>query len=111
MDIRPRHLAWNSTSPTANTSSTTRISGSRDRKSTRLNSSHLVISYAVFCLKKKTDRLRLPPPYRNPTPPTLTHHLHPSTPQRRRSPRRRSVYARSYLKSPDHMLRRCRAHR
>src|SRR2546426_2222459 len=34
-----------------------------DRKSTRLNSSHLVISYAVFCLKKKkttnnTDALR-----------------------------------------------------
>src|SRR5256885_4712957 len=32
-----------------------------DRKSTRLNSSHLVISYAVFCLKKKNsevDRLR-----------------------------------------------------
>src|SRR5205807_10508244 len=29
------------------------LSGSRDRKSTRLNSSHLVISYAVFCLKKK----------------------------------------------------------
>src|SRR5256885_11993858 len=27
---------------------------SADRKSTRLNSSHLVISYAVFCLKKKT---------------------------------------------------------
>src|SRR5256885_7354321 len=27
----------------------------RDRKSTRLNSSHLVISYAVFCLKKKTN--------------------------------------------------------
>src|SRR5256885_3414607 len=27
--------------------------GGRDRKSTRLNSSHLVISYAVFCLKKK----------------------------------------------------------
>src|SRR5256885_9047542 len=26
----------------------------KDRKSTRLNSSHLVISYAVFCLKKKT---------------------------------------------------------
>ncbi len=25
----------------------------RDRKSTRLNSSHVVISYAVFCLKKK----------------------------------------------------------
>src|SRR3989454_7240667 len=27
-----------------------------DRKSTRLNSSHLVISYAVFCLKKKKDQ-------------------------------------------------------
>src|SRR5256885_12190490 len=29
-----------------------------DRKSTRLNSSHLVISYAVFCLKKKNKELR-----------------------------------------------------
>src|SRR5256885_8679296 len=29
------------------------VDGLRDRKSTRLNSSHLVISYAVFCLKKK----------------------------------------------------------
>src|SRR5256885_12539966 len=28
----------------------------KDRKSTRLNSSHLVISYAVFCLKKKKTR-------------------------------------------------------
>src|SRR5256885_6219859 len=28
-----------------------------DRKSTRLNSSHLVISYAVFCLKKKKEGL------------------------------------------------------
>src|SRR5256885_13034107 len=33
-----------------------------DRKSTRLNSSHLVISYAVFCLKKKTcDCIRSSP--------------------------------------------------
>src|SRR5256885_10945103 len=31
-----------------------RVRLSPDRKSTRLNSSHLVISYAVFCLKKKT---------------------------------------------------------
>src|SRR5688500_19273044 len=30
------------------------VSENIDRKSTRLNSSHLVISYAVFCLKKKT---------------------------------------------------------
>src|SRR5688500_19814036 len=32
----------------------------RDRKSTRLNSSHLVISYAVFCLKKKTYHVTIP---------------------------------------------------
>src|SRR5256885_12019845 len=30
------------------------VEPAQDRKSTRLNSSHLVISYAVFCLKKKT---------------------------------------------------------
>src|SRR2546426_6581241 len=30
-----------------------------DRKSTRLNSSHLVISYAVFCLKKKNTEVSL----------------------------------------------------
>src|SRR2546430_6470907 len=45
---------------------TARLSGgeleSRDRKSTRLNSSHSQISYAVFCLKKKKD-----PPGRDPT--------------------------------------------
>src|SRR5438034_6425261 len=33
-----------------------RRAGSRDRKSTRLNSSHTVISYAVFCLKKKKTK-------------------------------------------------------
>src|SRR2546426_2532144 len=31
-------------------------SDTKDRKSTRLNSSHLVISYAVFCLKKKKKK-------------------------------------------------------
>src|SRR5688500_18729625 len=31
--------------------------GTQDRKSTRLNSSHLVISYAVFCLKKKKSTI------------------------------------------------------
>src|SRR5438874_10323837 len=31
------------------------VGGDLDRKSTRLNSSHVEISYAVFCLKKKTD--------------------------------------------------------
>src|SRR5256885_1652846 len=32
------------------------LAGQQDRKSTRLNSSHLVISYAVFCLQKKKER-------------------------------------------------------
>src|SRR5438034_5199330 len=33
--------------------------GARDRKSTRLNSSHTVISYAVFCLKKKKKKYEM----------------------------------------------------
>src|SRR5436309_7474510 len=36
----------------------------RDRKSTRLNSSHVKISYAVFCLKKKSHLAADHPPYR-----------------------------------------------
>src|SRR5256885_8690688 len=53
----------------------------QDRKSTRLNSSHLVISYAVFCLKKKkphTARLHIL--RSNPTP--STHSTCPSGPSR-----------------------------
>src|SRR5256885_9205497 len=49
--------------------------GRRDRKSTRLNSSHLVISYAVFCLKKKNEA---------PSINTLTP-LHHGPPRRSRS--------------------------
>src|SRR3712207_7752817 len=41
--------------------------GDRDRKSTRLNSSHANISYAVFCLKKKKKTKT--PPYSIPTRP------------------------------------------
>src|SRR3712207_6980842 len=37
------------------------VRGAEDRKSTRLNSSHANISYAVFCLKKKKLRRSLPP--------------------------------------------------
>src|SRR5438552_7934716 len=33
-----------------------RLHRDRDRKSTRLNSSHQIISYAVFCLKKKKNK-------------------------------------------------------
>src|SRR5699024_11623744 len=42
----------NSFSPTINWES---CHNTADRKSTRLNSSHVSISYAVFCLKKKTN--------------------------------------------------------
>src|SRR5437870_6421512 len=38
-------------------------SGRRDRKSTRLNSSHVAISYAVFCLKKKKNYSGMNSPY------------------------------------------------
>src|SRR2546426_6603771 len=37
-----------------------RLDDDQDRKSTRLNSSHLVISYAVFCLKKKKKKQIVP---------------------------------------------------
>src|SRR5256886_11666176 len=38
-----------------------------DRKSTRLNSSHSQISYAVFCLKKKKKKHATPSPYQKQT--------------------------------------------
>src|SRR6266566_8375324 len=44
-------IAWYSGGTEGDVDSTGLVKG--DRKSTRLNSSHLVISYAVFCLKKK----------------------------------------------------------
>src|SRR3712207_6852160 len=50
-----------------------RASGGGDRKSTRLNSSHANISYAVFCLKKKNNRFHLPPIL-------STNHMMPSEP-------------------------------
>src|SRR3989442_4565012 len=55
----PALAAWGSTSETKDDGDrgddARRIE--RDRKSTRLNSSHVRISYAVFCLKKKTITL------------------------------------------------------
>src|SRR3712207_6870150 len=44
----------------------------RDRKSTRLNSSHANISYAVFCLKKKKNKQ----PHTSSTACSLSHHVH-----------------------------------
>src|SRR5258708_19378969 len=52
---------------------------STDRKSTRLNSSHQIISYAVFCLKKK-KKTHLKETHIQPDTPTTTtpHHHHPT---------------------------------
>src|SRR5256885_7468857 len=46
------------TRSTGGGSAPTRSATPTDRKSTRLNSSHLVISYAVFCLKKKKKKTK-----------------------------------------------------
>src|SRR5690625_6874209 len=50
----------------------------RDRKSTRLNSSHVAISYAVFCLKKKTTPEALDLPI-TPDSPSERRHRHELT--------------------------------
>src|SRR3712207_8100163 len=47
-----------------------------DRKSTRLNSSHANISYAVFCLKKKKNKFRIRFSPRSSLPPNLSHSSH-----------------------------------
>src|SRR2546429_3698318 len=52
---------WPSSRLDASTSARARCPA--DRKSTRLNSSHGYISYAVFCLKKKTATISLAHPY------------------------------------------------
>src|SRR5438876_8365279 len=49
----------------------------RDRKSTRLNSSHPSISYAVFCLKKKTTHTTDEPPGQHYAIPHRSHTSHP----------------------------------
>src|SRR2546429_3661395 len=52
---RPRCPRETSCDPLSPTPGLPRRRGMTDRKSTRLNSSHGYISYAVFCLKKKTE--------------------------------------------------------
>src|SRR3954463_6154667 len=53
-----------------------------DRKSTRLNSSHTIISYAVFCLKKKNDSLAAAAhPTVDKAQPTHTHTRAPTHPR------------------------------
>src|SRR5438309_8599752 len=41
-----------------------RVRATEDRKSTRLNSSHSSISYAVFCLKKKKKKIKVKKPHK-----------------------------------------------
>src|SRR5437762_1854328 len=54
-EVLPRVRALLGDAESAVVSGTLRTTGIADRKSTRLNSSHRCISYAVFCLKKKND--------------------------------------------------------
>src|SRR5207253_8404924 len=51
----------------------------KDRKSTRLNSSHVAISYAVFCLKKKKNKKTLTCLLDTATPHTVLFPIHSST--------------------------------
>src|SRR5438034_4391956 len=60
-------------------------SGGLDRKSTRLNSSHTVISYAVFCLKKKKRKTQIKP---------ITYGRRPQTQQQGRQRRDRRAMSR-----------------
>src|SRR5256885_12287456 len=58
-DQERRYRRWHanrsSLGPRSRRIRSSRLPRGKDRKSTRLNSSHLVISYAVFCLKKKKN--------------------------------------------------------
>src|SRR6201992_2651876 len=65
-----------------------------DRKSTRLNSSHMSISYAVFCLKKKTTS--------SPSPPATAAHSQHRARGRARSRRARHRYVRHARHARDH---------
>src|SRR5205807_10298809 len=63
-----------------------------DRKSTRLNSSHLVISYAVFCLKKKTNNTNC---WTSNPPSPMSHFMPQSRPSRSQPPRHSHPHARA----------------
>src|SRR2546429_6428945 len=77
---KPRQLNAQAVAPApsgANAAWTLKVKGDiRDRKSTRLNSSHGYISYAVFCLKKKklkqTSPNRQPPSQPQPSHSSVT---------------------------------------
>src|SRR5258708_9706749 len=56
LEIRNEETYW---WKSATTGRATKSIASIDRKSTRLNSSHQIISYAVFCLKKKKNKISI----------------------------------------------------
>src|SRR5438445_8213502 len=66
---RPRHLPRAAPAVQRDTERARRRAAVQDRKSTRLNSSHANISYAVFCLKKKTPTNKINDIISNPTTP------------------------------------------
>src|SRR5260221_2583164 len=80
--FRSPHV-WGGTINSARRSSPTRIwrgsTKAEDRKSTRLNSSHTVISYAVFCLKKKKNKHRQPAAPQEWVASTSIRHTHTET--------------------------------
>src|SRR5258708_14918534 len=55
-DPRPAHTGQQVTAPAATSTAVPCARVEEDLKSTRLNSSHQIISYAVFCLKKKNGK-------------------------------------------------------
>src|SRR5438034_8736144 len=62
IDCHPA-VPWSAECDRATQSATSCHCLRRDRKSTRLNSSHTVISYAVFCLKKKKIKKKIKQQY------------------------------------------------
>src|SRR5438132_5840462 len=82
LPISPNNGATSTAPPVVPLRQVATITPSLDRKSTRLNSSHTVISYAVFCLKKKKirDKRSMNRMYR-PRNATVIARMRPSTEQ------------------------------
>src|SRR5260221_5024411 len=72
--VLPSGAPWPASPTSATTSRPTR--SSRDRKSTRLNSSHTVISYAVFCLNNQYHTAALQLPTQRACLAIAGHHIH-----------------------------------
>src|SRR5574344_2842109 len=75
---KPRWIKWMRRCPLGETIASSCASTKSDRKSTRLNSSHQIISYAVFCLKKKKKNIQGTPNQHISSTPTPTYHHPPA---------------------------------